>query len=341
MSDLRQDITTKRWVIVANERAKRPSDFISKNAQEEILAHRDDCPFCMGNEGKTPPELFAIREGSDPNTPGWKVRVVPNKYGALSPSARLEVINPDIFTSITGFGAHEVIIESPEHNLSLGMQPVNQVQKVLETILQRLRTLAQDPRIRFAAVFRNHGIAAGTSLAHPHSQLIATPITPTNVQEEIEEARRFFDDRVHCVYCYLLKKEHDDGRRIVFETERYTVLCPYASRFPFEMMILPRNHQSSVMEDTRVENIPFLAEVIRKALALLHFTANDPDYNMVLHTAPLRDPCLDYFHWHLEILPRLTTAAGFELGTGIYITTAIPEETAQYLREKLKEMEAV
>jgi UDPglucose--hexose-1-phosphate uridylyltransferase len=339
MSQLRQDLATKRWVIVAQERAKRPHDFIRKTSLPELPQHRDDCPFCEGNEEKTPPELFAIREGSDPNTPGWKVRVIPNKFAALSPSTNLTVSHPDVFTTVAGFGAHEVVVETPHHNESLGAMPVEQTDLVITAVLQRLQTLAQDRRISFVAVFRNHGAYAGTSLAHPHSQLIATPLVPTNVREEIEEARRFYDDRVDCVYCYLLRKELEQKERIVFETPDYVVLTPFASRFPFEMIILPRRHCSSFVSDFQKHEIRPMAEVINKALKLLSKAANDPDYNMVLHTAPLRDGCMDYFHWHMEIMPRLTTAAGFEMGTGVYITTAIPEETAAYLREQLAEME--
>jgi UDPglucose--hexose-1-phosphate uridylyltransferase len=232
-----------------------------------------------------------------------------------------------------------VVVETPHHNESLGAMPVEQTDLVITAVLQRLQTLAQDRRISFVAVFRNHGASAGTSLAHPHSQLIATPLVPTNVREEIEEARRFYDDRVDCVYCYLLRKELEQKERIVFETADYVVLTPFASRFPFEMIILPRRHCSSFVSDFQKHEIRPMAEVINKALKLLSKAANDPDYNMVLHTAPLRDGCMDYFHWHMEIMPRLTTAAGFEMGTGVYITTAIPEETAAYLREQLAEME--
>jgi UDPglucose--hexose-1-phosphate uridylyltransferase len=340
MSELRQDIATKRWVIVAQERAKRPHQFVRQMPTQVEPAHRDDCPFCEGNEGKTPPEVFAMRAGSEPNAPGWQVRVVPNKFAALSPAAYLQVRHPDINTTISGFGAHEVVVETPLHNASLSSLPLEQVEQVLFAMLQRLRTLAQDEQIAFVAVFRNHGGSAGTSLAHPHSQLIATPIVPANLREEIEEARRFYDDRVHCVYCYMLEQEMEQRERMVFETERYAVLAPFASRFPFELLILPKNHGSSFIGEAQHQDITPLAEVVSRTLRLLHHAAGDPDYNMVLHNAPLRDSCMDYYHWHIEILPRLTTAAGFELGTGIYITTAIPEETAAYLRDAVRLLSA-
>lgn len=338
MSELRQDPATKRWVIVSTERAKRPHDFIRKNASEMEPEHRDDCPFCTGNEHNTPPELYAIRDDTKPDTPGWKVRVIPNRFAALSSSVDLKVEFPDIFTTISGFGAHEVIVETPVHNQSLGMQPLEQVERVIYATGHRLSAMAQDHRINFVAVFRNHGVSAGTSLAHPHSQMIATPIVPTNVREEIEEARRFYDDRVQCVYCYLLKEELAKGERIIFETNEYVVLAPFASRYPFEMMILPKEHSSAFLLDTNGNRLKSLAFVLKSALHLLNVAANNPDYNLVLHNAPIRDRCMDYFHWHIEILPRMTTAAGFELGTGIYITTAIPEQTAEYLRESYNKM---
>jgi UDPglucose--hexose-1-phosphate uridylyltransferase len=338
MSELRQDIATKRWVIVSKERAKRPHQFLKQMVVQEEPDHRDDCPFCEGNEGQTPPEVYALRNGSEPNQPGWKVRVVPNKFAALSTSAKWEVKHPEIFTTINGYGSHEVIIETPQHNQTLATLPQEHVQLVLQALLQRMRTLAQDNRIAFVQVFRNHGAAAGTSLVHPHSQLIATPIVPTNIREEIEEARRFYDDRVTCVYCYMLEKELEREERIVLTTDHYVVLAPFASRFPFELMILPRRHSASFVADARTEDVTFLADVLQRTLLLLYRAANNPDYNAVLHTAPLRDSCMDYYHWHIEIVPRLTTPAGFELGSGIYITTAIPEETADYLREQARQL---
>jgi len=338
MSELRQDIATKRWVIVSKERAKRPHQFLKQMVVQEEPDHRDDCPFCEGNEGQTPPEVYALRNGSEPNQPGWKVRVVPNKFAALSTSAKWEVKHPEIFTTINGYGSHEVIIETPQHNQTLATLPQEHVQLVLQALLQRMRTLAQDNRIAFVQVFRNHGAAAGTSLVHPHSQLIATPIVPTNIREEIEEARRFYDDRVTCVYCYMLEKELEREERIVLTTDHYVVLAPFASRFPFELMILPRRHSASFVADARTEDVTFLADVLRCTLLLLYRAANNHDYNAVLHTAPLRDSCMDYYHWHIEIVPRLTTPAGFELGSGIYITTAIPEETADYLREQARQL---
>lgn len=338
MSELRQDIATKRWVIVSKERAKRPHQFLKQATVQEEPEHRDDCPFCEGNETQTPPEVYALRDGSEPNRPGWKVRVVPNKFAALSLSARWEVKRPEVFTTISGYGSHEVIIETPQHNQTLATLPTEQVQLVLQAVLQRMRTLAQDHRIAFVQVFRNHGAAAGTSLIHPHSQLIATPIVPTNIREEIEEARRFYDDRVTCVYCYMLAQEMESGERMVFSTDHYAVFAPFASRFPFELMILPRQHSASFVAEAREEQIAALADVLRRTLLLLYRAANNPDYNAVLHTAPLRDSCMDYYHWHIEIVPRLTTPAGFELGSGIFITTAIPEETAAYLREQLQQL---
>ncbi|MCS6831172.1 MAG: galactose-1-phosphate uridylyltransferase [bacterium] len=338
MSELRQDIATKRWVIVSKERAKRPHQFLKQAVVQEEPDHRDDCPFCEGNETQTPPEVYALRDGSDPNRPGWKVRVVPNKFAALSPSAKWEVSHPEVFTTINGYGSHEVIIETPLHNQTLATLPQEQVELVLQAVLQRMRTLAQDERIAFVQVFRNHGAAAGTSLVHPHSQLIATPIVPTNIREEIEGARRFYDDRVTCVYCYMLAKELEVGERVVLSTDHYVVLAPFASRFPFELMILPRQHSASFVAEAKREEVTFLADVLRRTLLLLYRAANNPDYNAVLHTAPLRDSCMDYYHWHIEIVPRLTTPAGFELGSGIYITTAIPEETAAYLREQAQQL---
>jgi UDPglucose--hexose-1-phosphate uridylyltransferase len=340
MSELRQDIATKRWVIVAQERARRPDQFVREKKQEEPPEYLESCPFCIGNEHMTPPEVYALREQSEPNSPGWKVRVITNKFCALSPSTKLEVHRENSFTKIAGFGVHEVVVETPQHNQTLATLPQEQMENILEAVVQRLRTLAQDHRIAFTAVFRNNGAAAGTSLVHPHSQLIATPTVPMNLREEIAEARRFYDDRMHCVYCYVRDKELELGSRIVLESDDFVVFTPFASRFPFEMMILPKQHSPSFLAHAREGDIKAFADILRRTLLLLHLSTNNPDYNMVVHTAPPRDSCQDYFHWHIEIIPRLTTPAGFEMGTGIYITTAIPEDTAAFLREHLPQMEA-
>ena len=334
MSEIRQDQATKRWVIMATERAKRPSDLAApERPAAERVEHSPECPFCPGNESKTPPEVLAYREGGGPpNSPGWQVRVVPNHFAALRPEGQVTVDDPYWFTTVSGVGAHEVIIESPRHDANPATMSLEEIVRVLSAAAERFNALQQDRRLSYVAFFRNHGLAAGSSLRHPHTQIIATPIAPTNVRLEIEEARRHYDDRMHCVYCSMIEREREAGQRVVLETDSYLVLEPFASRWPFETWIVPKTHASAFMV-ADLSDIAPLADVLRAILNALHRGLGDPAYNLVLHEAPLRDSCEDYYHWHIEILPRLSTAAGFELGTGIWINTVLPEDSAAYLRE--------
>jgi UDPglucose--hexose-1-phosphate uridylyltransferase len=334
MSEIRQDQATKRWVIMATERAKRPRDLAGAQPSVEEQPERSpNCPFCPGNEGMTPPELAAYRDGDGPpNSPGWQVRVVPNRFAALSPEGELAIRDPYWFTNVTGVGAHEVVIESPIHNASPVTMDVEQVTRALVLAGQRFESLQRDRRLNYIAFFRNNGLAAGSSLSHPHTQIIGTPISPTNVRLEIEEARRHYDDRMHCVYCETIEKEHEAGVRVVLETEAFFVFEPFASRWPFETWILPKQHASALIPGAP-DQVRHLAVALQATLSALYRGLGDPAYNLVLHEAPLRDSCEDYWHWHIEILPRLSTAAGFELGTGIWINTMLPEEAAAYLRD--------
>jgi UDPglucose--hexose-1-phosphate uridylyltransferase len=281
----------------------------------------------------TPPELAAYRDGGGPaDSPGWQVRVVPNRFAALSPEGEVAIREPYWFTNVTGVGVHEVVIESPVHNASPATLDAEQVTRVLVAAGERFNCLQQDRRLNYIALFRNSGFAAGSSLTHPHTQIIATPITPTNIRFEIEEARRHYDDRMHCVYCETIEKEREAGVRVMLETDEFLVFEPFASRWPFETWIVPKQH-SSVLIPGGPDQVRPLAVALRAALSALYRALGDPAYNLVLHEAPLRDSCEDYWHWHIEILPRLSTAAGFELGTGIWINSVLPEDAAAYLRD--------
>ncbi len=332
MSEIRQDGATKRWVIIATDRAKRPSDMAAAPSADQ-RERAADCPFCPGNEHMTPPEVLAYRDGDGPpDSPGWSVRVVPNRFPALSPAGEVEVHDPHWFTNVTGVGAHEVLIETPLYNAGPAELGEEGAAQVLTAAVERFDALKQDPRLRYIAFFRNHGLPAGSSLTHPHTQIIATPVAPTNVRQEIEEARRYCDDRMNCVYCETIEQEMAAGERVVLETEHFLAFEPYASRWPFETWLLPKKH-TPVLDASAAGYLQPLAEALQATLKALYDALGDPAYNLVLHEAPLRDSCEDYYHWHIEILPRLATAAGFELGTGIWINTVLPEQAASYLRE--------
>jgi len=333
MPQLRQDPTTKEWVIIATEHVKRPHSFKKSGPKSERPFYKEDCPFCPGNEHLTPPETPAYRSGGPPNSKGWWVSVVPNKFPALSLEGSLErKEEKGFFRMMDGVGVHEVVIGSPIHNQLFPLMEDKEVGEVLLAYRERYLALRKDPRVKLIIVFKNHGEAAGMSLEHTHSQIVGTAVVPSNIRKKLEEAARYYDDHGRCVYCDSIQEELNFGKRIVMDTERFVVLQPFASRFPFETWIIPKEHQASFglisMEDSKT-----FARILKETLFKLYIKLNDPDYNFVIHTAPIKDEEEDYYHWHLQITPRLTTTAGFEMGSGIYINVAYPEETATFLRE--------
>jgi len=338
VSELRKDPINRRWVIISTERAARPTDFTHETVPVD---DGETCPFCAGREAQTPPEIYALRRpGTAPNTPGWRVRVVSNKFPALRIEGDTTRTSVGIFTRMDGVGAHEVIVETPEHHAHLGLLPVDHVADVLRACLHRYRDLRNDQRFQYALLFRNHGRTAGASLSHPHSQLIALPVVPKRVREELEAAERFFGRRGRCIYCAMLEQEYRARERIVWENPHFVVLEPYASRFPFETWILPRVHQAGFGELLPALEGP-LAEALRETLSRLHTCLGNPPYNFIIHTEPYRDGLAHAYHWHIEVIPRLTQVAGFEWGSGFYINTVEPERAARYLREVTADVEAV
>ena len=338
MPELRKDPISRRWVIISTERAARPTDF-----KHEAIAVNDveRCPFCEGREAQTPPEIFAIRrDGTAPNGPGWRVRVVSNKFPALRIEGHTERSREGIYTRMDGVGAHEVIIETVEHHTHLGLLPVDHVADVIRAYLQRYRDLRNDPRFAYALLFRNHGRTAGASLSHPHSQLIALPVVPNRAAQEIDAAVRYFGKQGVCIYCAMLAQERQSGERVVWENEHFIALEPYASRFPFETWILPKVHQADFGALPAEWEVP-LARALRETLYRLHTCLNNPPYNFIIHTLPYREEPDHAYHWHLEIIPRLTQVAGFEWGSGFYINTVAPESGARYLREVTSDVEAI
>jgi len=333
MPELRQSRVTKDWVIIATERAKRPDEFRLERQKKELPEHDMKCPFCPGNEHMTPAETLAFRSGlSTPNGPGWRLRVVPNKFSALVPTGSFQRHPVDgFYRRMDGIGIHEIIIESPQHNVSPATMPETQVEEIFLAYRERYNAIWKDGRFRMVIIFRNHGPSAGTSMEHPHSQLIATPIVPTHIRHLLEEAMRYFDDHGSCVFCDTVSVEKKVRKRIILEAENFLVYAPYASQSPFETIVMPKKHYAcfgSISEQETRE----LANVVRVVLQQIHEKLNDPDYNLVIHTAPFKDANEDFYHWHVQIFPRLTTTAGFELGSGIHITTALPEESAKFLR---------
>jgi UDPglucose--hexose-1-phosphate uridylyltransferase len=333
MPELRQNPATKEWVIIATERARRPEDFAPAKPQEqpETVNH---CPFCECNENLTPPEILSYRSyGTRPNSPGWWIRIVPNKFPALIPQGNVRRIKHDaFFRYMDGVGEHEVIIEHPRHDQTIAIMEQKQVEEIFLAYRERYITLSQDPRFELVMIFKNHGIAAGTSVRHPHSQVIATPITPIHIRHILEEAMRYFDDNGECVFCTMIAKEASSKERIFFETDNFVVFVPFAASSPFETWVLPKKHDSS-FEATTPERVKELAFVMRTVLSKIFRSLNNPDYNYIIRSSPCHEKDVEYYHWHIQIIPKVTAVAGFELGSGIYINTVIPENAAKFLRE--------
>ena len=332
MPELRKNPITREWVIIATERGKRPNDFRAE-PKAPPPAHSPTCPFCPGNEALTPPEVLAFREpGTAPNTPGWWLRVVPNMYPALAIEGALNKAPRGMYDSMAGVGAHEVIIETPEHNLSIANMSVKAVEDGLWASRSRYLDLKQDPRLKYVLIFRNHGAVAGASLGHPHSQLVATPMVPKTVMEELEGAERYEQYRDRCIYCDIVRQELDSGERLVTHNADFLAFEPFASQYPFETWIVPREHISSFanVNDQQQHNF---AAILKETMLRIQICLSDPPYNYMLHTAPCGQDDEDRFHWHLEIAPRLAITAGFEMGTGIYINVTPPELAAECLRE--------
>lgn len=344
MRELRFDPLRNRWVIVVPERARRPSDYLIHEAGETIKGAMA-CPFCWGNEDKTPPEIFALRDGSAPNTPGWRVRVVPNKFPALRVEDSAIRYGVGVFDVVSGAGAHEVIIETPSHNRGLADLSVEETRDVLVTFRERVRDLNRDERLRYVLVFKNHQLAAGASLEHTHSQLIATPMVPPTIKEELIVCRQHFRLKERCLICDVIGQELRLGERIIYENTDLLIWAPFASSFPFEMWVLPKNHLHDYSKLSDGE-LAAVAHVLKRSLLSLKELLNDPPYNLVLHTAPppfKRAGYADHwssiaydYHWHIEIIPRLTRIAGFEWGAGLFINPTPPEIAADYLRQKIE-----
>ena len=330
MSELRKDPITGRWVIISTERRKRPHDFRLESVD---IVPDASCPFCEGHEHMTPREILSYRHsGSAPNSPGWDLRVVPNQFPVLRVEGTLDRQGEGLFDKMNGIGAHEVIIETPRHDESLASMSDAAVEQVLWACCERVQDLKQDRRFRYIIIFKNHGEAAGSSVRHSHSQIIALPIVPREVRDEVDGARAHYEVKERCVFCDVMRQDMADGRRLIAETADMVALAPYAPRFPFETWILPRRHQSH-FEDAPRQEIASLARLLGELLRRMTRVLRHPPYNLLIHSAPLAEPAADFYHWHVEVIPKLTKVAGFEWATGFYVNPTSPEEAAQVLRD--------
>ena len=327
MPQLRKDPIVHRWVIIATERSLRPSDFAFARESRQ----GGFCPFCPGNEEATPDEVLAYRDGEEGGG-DWRLRVVPNKFPALKVEGELDREGDGVYDLMNGVGAHEVIIESPEHDAELHGMAVEQVADVLWAYRDRMVDLKQDIRFRYVMVFKNQGATAGASLEHSHSQLIALPIVPRTVDDEMRGSREYFGYKERCIYCDIVRQEMQDGTRVVFQNERFLVVCPYAPKFAFECWILPKEHRAN-FESTDRETMVALADALKTTLGKLDLALDGPPFNYMLHTLPFNEDDHRYYHWHIELIPTLSKVAGFEWGSGFYINPTPPEEAAAHLRD--------
>ncbi|MEM3342634.1 MAG: galactose-1-phosphate uridylyltransferase [Thermoplasmata archaeon] len=340
MPEIRKDYVTSRWVVIATERAQRPEDLRHPKEEteravfEKLPKKKEDCPFCQGNESQTPPEIIAFRPSwTMPNTPGWWVRCIPNKYPALRIEGEVNHRVSQLHNRMNGVGAHEVVIEAPEHNKTIANMSNQQVAEIISLIKSRYNDLIKDTRFKYILIFKNHGRDAGASMEHPHQQIIATPIIPKRIMEELTGARRYYESTGGmCLFDDIIESELESGERIIANTKHFIAICPYAASFPFEAWVLPKKHDPS-FEDINDQEKNDLATMLQLILGKMYVLLDNPPYNFILHTAPCDRNDYRFYHWHLEIVPRLTRLAGFEWGTGFYINPTPPEQAAKFLRE--------
>jgi UDPglucose--hexose-1-phosphate uridylyltransferase len=326
MPELRHNVITREWVVIATERAKRPDQFVRQIEKKPLPAFDPKCPFCPGNESMTPPQTYVV-----PGASGWRVRVTPNKFSALAYEGERRRTIQGIRRVVTGVGIHEVIVETPDHSKSTALLKDNEVETIIQAYLNRFSFASADPRVEQVTIFKNHGEAAGTSLEHPHSQLIATPVITTQLRERLSHALEHFDEYGECIFCRVLEQELEEGVRVVLETEHFVSFVQFATLTPFSMLIMPRRHMACFAQLKDAEAAD-LAHNLRCTLAKLHYGLGDPDFNYAIRTAPQEGTGVKYYHWYLSIIPRLTRMAGFELGSGMFINVSLPEENASYLR---------
>lgn len=341
MSVLRKDPLTHAWVIFAEERYQPPAPESPQPAQETA----PNCPFCEGNERMTPPEIMALRApGSRRDGPGWSVRAIPNQFAVLKIEGKFDRRGEGLYDMMNGIGAHEVVIETPRHDARLSEFPPEKIQEILWVLRERAADLLRDQRFRYIQIFKNQGGGAGATIAHPHSQLVALPILPRWVREELTQSYEYFRLKERCLFCDIIAQDTRTPR-LVYENDHFVSLAPFASKFPFETWIYPKEHSSS-FHTTPDAHLPALADALKTTLLAFRQAISDPPYNLIIHSAPQnpersyhdrRARVQDHYHWHIEIIPRATRVAGFEYGTGFYINSVFPESAAEFLRQVIEE----
>jgi UDPglucose--hexose-1-phosphate uridylyltransferase len=344
-AELRKDLIGNRWVLISPRRGKRPHDYnAGSNLKDQALQHPGPCAFCYNHENETGPELLSFHhDGCGPNEPCWRVRVVQNKFPAVSSDLPFaEPGNPLSFTldgelrthcCMPGFGSHEVVIETPEHDQVFTHLSVDQISEILRAYKFRIESLRKDPRYKYCQIFKNNGNAAGASMVHSHSQIIALPIVPKAPEDEFIGAKGFYErSGGKCLFCVVVLSHFDEGKvRLIDNSPHFISMAPYAARFAYETWILPKKHNSNFGSISNDE-IKGLAEILKLTLCKMDKGFGYPPFNFMLQTGPLQDSNLAYYHWYIRIVPHLTSIAGFELGSGCHINPVAPEHAAEFLR---------
>ncbi len=345
MAELRYDILSGEYAIIATERAKRPSDFKAAQKHQSEGPERDPkCPFCPGNERMTPPEVYAIREESGPDQAGWTLRIVPNKFPALVPgesvseqdldTAMASLLNhpgpnhASMYWEMPALGGHEVVVESPKHDGTLGSYDSSHTGAILEALKSRTLSLYDRKEVKYVQVFRNTGAMGGASLAHPHFQIIALPVVPPRLVLEMSRFDAYQQATRRCLLCDLVEREVEKDLRVIVKTDDYVAFCPFASRHSFETCIAPRQH-NQVFTLAGSETLKSLGEVMKTVFLGYETMFSSLPYNLVIHSAPPIGPNPKPYHWHIHVHPRLTVEAGLELGTGVQINPTPPEEACK------------
>ncbi len=331
-SELRYDIASGDWVVVASGRAKRPDQF-KKEKRIENKSNKDDCPFCNWKDFEKVNVIFEDGKQVSEITESWSAISIPNKYPAFMPSDTLDrKYENSLYQTMNAVGYHEVII-TRDHEKSLGQLPVDKVREVFYLYRQRYRDLLQKEFVNYISIFHNHGREAGASIAHPHSQIVTTPLIDVDLDKALSKTKDYHKDKENCIYCKMNHWEIEKGERIVYENEKFVVVCPFASKAAFQVVISPKEHLA-YFEEATDEDLDYLGDAFQVALSKLYKGLGDPSYNFYLHCAPSDGMDHGYYHWHWTIIPKTSVWAGFELGARMEISTIRPEEAAKYLREQ-------
>lgn len=331
MPEFRRDPVIGRWVIIDPARKFKK---VTHSCEEEYPADFSNCPFCPGNESMTRHEIVAYCNSPDrqADSKDWTLRVIPNNKPMLEIEGALKRRGEGMYDKMDGVGAHEIIIETPRHKESMAEKSEEQYERVYSAFADRMRDLRNDARLEYILAFKNYGISANALFEHPHSQLIAMPIVPKRVREEILGAERYFKYKERCVFCDIISQETSAQERLVGENEDFIALCPYASRYSFETWIMPKNHLTD-FDSVSSKELKNLSKISKSVFTKLYNVLDDPSCSSLIHTSPLKEKNMPYYHWHIEIIPKLMKTAGFEWGTGLYVNPVLPEEAAKYLRE--------